>query len=116
MPGARRPLTSSQRDVSPYVDASLQHASKAYDAAGNYYERELHPRLKNGVYNSYVYSRHTLLPTAHKHYFTYGHPHVKALWNRACSLTDDVLVKYGFKKRSTYDAMMHGVKKSFVRD
>lgn len=99
----------------PHVKSAGEQALRAYNHAGQVYEDEVHPRLKQGAYQTYLFVRHTVVPTAHEHYFTHAHPHVVALWRRAVNFVDELLVKYGLKQRSTYDAMLHKVKNSFVR-
>lgn len=83
------------RDVSPYVEQGWAYSQKAVDAASAFYEAEVHPRIKQGMYDSYVFLRHTAFPVAHGHYVQHGHPHLVRAWNYVARKTNSALDQHG---------------------
>ncbi|PKI83825.1 hypothetical protein MVES_002196 [Malassezia vespertilionis] len=93
----------NNRDVAPYVAKASEQAHYLYNAAGDLYEREVHPRLKLHAYNGYIFTRHTAFPFAHANYVKHAHPHISALCARAQKFVDKLLVKYGLRQHSFFD-------------
>lgn len=90
-------LLTSSRDVAPYVDHGARQAHEAFNVAGEFYETEMHPRIKQGAFEGYKFVRHTAIPFTHKHYTHHAHPHVSRAWNYVARSVNEALDNHGIK-------------------
>lgn len=104
-----------QRDVHPHIMSAVQFSRHAFEVSTQFYEDELHPRIKKAIYDGYMFLRHTVWPTVHHHYVTIAHPHLRDLHQRGSAFVGDVIDRSGIKERSSevYDHVVQNAKEMY---